>query len=73
MKILVTGAAGFIGMHVSINLIKQGYKVIGLDNFNEYYDKNLKFNRIKNIKNYSKNFECLQADLENFKIIREFF
>jgi UDP-glucuronate 4-epimerase len=39
MKILVTGAAGFIGFHLSDKLIKKNYKVVGLDNINDYYIK----------------------------------
>ena len=46
MKILVTGAAGFIGFHVSKKLIKLGHEVIGLDNINDYYDTVLKFARL---------------------------
>ena len=38
MKILVTGAAGFIGSHVSLKLLERGNDVIGLDNLNNYYD-----------------------------------
>ncbi|MGV8815934.1 MAG: NAD-dependent epimerase/dehydratase family protein [Gelidibacter sp.] len=44
--ILVTGAAGFIGFHVSRTLLDLGHKVIGLDNINDYYDVNLKFARL---------------------------
>ncbi|MGC1633772.1 MAG: NAD-dependent epimerase/dehydratase family protein, partial [Gelidibacter sp.] len=44
--ILVTGAAGFIGFHVSKKLLALGHKVIGLDNINDYYDVNLKFARL---------------------------
>jgi UDP-glucuronate 4-epimerase len=52
MKILVTGAAGFIGSHVSLFLLARGDEVIGLDNLNDYYDVNLKHNRLKRIESY---------------------
>ncbi|HMQ01172.1 MAG TPA: SDR family NAD(P)-dependent oxidoreductase, partial [Cyclobacteriaceae bacterium] len=54
-KVLVTGAAGFIGMHLSKRLAALGYQVHGLDNMNEYYDVNLKKARLN-----------LLLDLENF-------
>jgi UDP-glucuronate 4-epimerase len=47
--ILVTGAAGFIGFHLCINLLKQGFNVVGLDNINNYYDVNLKYDRLNEL------------------------
>ncbi len=48
-KILVTGAAGFIGYHLCKSLIKDGYEVLGVDNINDYYDVNLKYARLKEL------------------------
>ena len=46
MKFLVTGAAGFIGSHVSKRLLDAGHQVVGIDNLNDYYDVNLKLARL---------------------------
>jgi UDP-glucuronate 4-epimerase len=47
MKILVTGTAGFIGMHLALQLNTMGHEVVGLDNINSYYDTNLKYDRLQ--------------------------
>ncbi|MCC8424855.1 NAD-dependent epimerase/dehydratase family protein [Mucilaginibacter sp. UR6-11] len=49
MKILITGCAGFIGFHLTDKLTKLGYNVVGLDNLNDYYDAELKVNRLKHL------------------------
>ena len=49
MKILVTGAAGFIGFHTCIKLVDQGHEVYGIDNINNYYDPKLKFDRLSEL------------------------
>jgi UDP-glucuronate 4-epimerase len=50
MKVLVTGAAGFIGSHVSLYLLERGDEVVGLDNLNDYYDVSLKEARLERLK-----------------------
>lgn len=59
---LVTGAAGFIGFHVSKQLLEQGTSVIGYDNVNDYYDISLKEARLKILQSY-KQFTFIRADL----------
>ena len=49
MKILVTGAAGFIGFHLCKSLLDDGYEVLGIDNINDYYDVNLKYARLNEL------------------------
>ena len=49
MKILVTGAAGFIGFHTCIKLVNKGHEVYGIDNINDYYDPKLKFDRLNEL------------------------
>jgi UDP-glucuronate 4-epimerase len=61
-KILVTGAAGFIGFHLSRKLLANGFEVTGLDNLNEYYDVNLKKSRLALLEP-EENFTFRQMDL----------
>ena len=56
MKIIVTGACGFIGYHVVNKLIEKNHQVIGIDNINSYYDVNLKKKRLTNLKKLRKFF-----------------
>ena len=53
-NILITGATGFIGFHLSMKLIDEGFNVFGIDNINEYYDVNLKIDRLKKIEKHAK-------------------
>ena len=64
MKILVTGAAGFIGFHASKRLLDSRYDVIGLDNLNNYYDINLKNDRLKILQEYD-GFTFHKIDLKD--------
>ena len=62
--IMVTGAAGFIGFHTSLSLLKQGKIVIGIDNMNPYYDVKLKEDRLKLLQDYP-NFQFHRADISD--------
>jgi len=66
MKILVTGCAGFIGFHLIKKLLNSNYKIIGVDNLNNYYDTKIKKKRL-NILKKNKNFKFLYQDLKNKK------
>jgi UDP-glucuronate 4-epimerase len=71
-KILVTGAAGFIGFHLSKRLLARGDAVVGLDNINDYYDVNLKLARLKQI-TLNPNFKPVRLDLEDREGIKRLF
>jgi UDP-glucuronate 4-epimerase len=62
MRILLTGAAGFIGFHVSAKLLDSGYDVLGVDNLNDYYDVGLKKARLALLQERG-NFQFLKADV----------
>lgn len=72
MKILVTGAAGFIGNALSLRLLERGDEVIGIDNLNDYYDVNVKLARLDRIKSH-KGFTDVRIDLEDRTGIAELF
>jgi UDP-glucuronate 4-epimerase len=63
VKILITGVAGFIGMHVAIRLLARGDEVVGVDNLNEYYDPGLKRARLELLNSHPR-FCFLQFGLE---------
>lgn len=72
MKILVTGAAGFIGSHTAHKLLARGYEVVGLDNLNEYYDVSLKQARLERLTPQA-NFRFVRLDLADEGAMRELF
>jgi UDP-glucuronate 4-epimerase len=72
MKILVTGAAGFIGFHVSKRLLESGNEIVGLDNINDYYDINLKKDRLKILKDF-KRFAFYKNHLEDKEAVEQLF
>jgi len=71
-KILVTGAAGFIGFHLSKSLLEDGYEVLGIDNLNDYYDPKLKHARLDIIKKYP-NFKFEKVDIANREPLTKIF
>ena len=76
-RVLVTGGAGFIGFHLCKRLIMEGETVFTLDNLNNYYDVNLKKNRIKILQSIaekdSKNFEFLKLDITESQSLKKIF
>ena len=71
-KILITGAAGFIGYHLSRSLLKDGAIILGIDNLNNYYDTGLKEQRLKRLKGF-KNFTFKKIDLIDEKKLNNVF
>lgn len=72
MKILVTGVAGFIGMHVAQLLLKRGNLVIGIDNLNDYYDPRLKHARLAQLIPYA-NFNFIESDITDWPTLSNIF
>jgi UDP-glucuronate 4-epimerase len=71
-KILVTGAAGFIGFHLATRLCAMGHEVLGIDNMNDYYDVTLKQARLAELKKHN-SFTFLEAGIEDQKAMEEAF
>lgn len=68
----ITGAAGFIGYYLSKKLLGQGCKVIGIDNLNDYYDVNLKHERLKQLEPFEK-FSFIKGDISDKQLIDNLF
>ena len=68
-RVLITGAAGFIGMHTTVRFLREGWDVVGLDNMNDYYSPILKYDRLMEItgssNKFSSSFEMFEADLNS--------
>jgi UDP-glucuronate 4-epimerase len=71
-SILVTGAAGFIGFHLSRRLLEMGEKVLGLDNLNTYYDVSLKKDRLEILKSY-RGFSFYKQDIQDLEALKRVF
>ena len=72
MKILVTGAAGFIGMHTALRLLRRGDSVVGIDNLNDYYDVGLKRARLEQLIGQG-DFRFVQLDISDRTATAELF
>lgn len=72
MKILVTGAAGFIGCQLALKLLERGDEVVGLDNLNDYYDVALKLARLDRLRQYEQ-FKFIRMDIADRPAIERFF
>ncbi|GAB5415564.1 MAG: NAD-dependent epimerase [Congregibacter sp.] len=75
MRILVTGAAGFIGFHLSRRLLSEGHEILGVDNLNDYYSVQLKRDRLAQLQSEA-GFTCAEINLEDAeafdKCVRDF-
>lgn len=63
-KVILTGAAGFIGSHLAKRLLEMGVEVVGIDNINDYYDVSLKYHRLSLLEEYE-NFTFIRCDISN--------
>lgn len=70
--ILVTGSAGFIGYHLSKKLLDEGFAVVGIDNLNDYYDVQLKLDRLEQLKPYE-NYNFVKIDISDKALLEKVF
>ncbi len=75
MKVLVTGACGFIGFHLCKKLLQYDYEILGVDNFSSYYDTFLKESRLIELNKILANgkFRILKEDIKNLEVLKEIF
>ena len=75
MKVIVTGACGFIGFHLCKKLLQNDFEILGIDNFNAYYDPFLKESRLKELKNIATNgkLSVVKEDIRNAGSLKEIF
>ncbi|KUK77849.1 MAG: NAD-dependent epimerase/dehydratase [candidate division WS6 bacterium 34_10] len=72
MRILITGTAGFIGFHLAKRLLDEGNEVVGIDNFNDYYEVSLKEDRNKILEEYD-NFKLYRLDISDLEDLKKVF
>ncbi|MFZ2313050.1 MAG: NAD-dependent epimerase [Methylobacter sp.] len=72
MRILVTGAAGFIGSALCIRLLERGDEVVGIDNLNDYYDVNLKLARLERLRGYER-FKFIKLEIADKQAVENLF
>lgn len=72
MKVLVTGVAGFIGMHVALQLLRRGDAIVGLDNLNDYYDTRLKRARLDQLRAFQ-HFDFVEGDIADHGAVERVF
>ena len=68
MKVLVTGCAGFIGSHLVERLLEEGYRIVGIDCFTDYYSEDMKRKNMEGFKN-NENFEFIEKDILNMNLM----
>ena len=75
MRIIVTGACGFIGFHLCKKLLQNNFEILGIDNFNAYYDPSLKESRLNELKNIATNgkLSVVKEDIRNADPLKEIF